>query len=632
MNTKTDIPQSERESSGTQFKQNEFRDDVIMMVDDEPLMTGILEVYLEAEGYENFIAVHDSSIAVESVLREQPDCLFLDLNMPGVDGFEVLTHLRANPETQHLAVIVLTSDTDSETKLKALELGATDFLEKPIDASEVILRLRNTLRAKAYQDQLTYCDALTRLPNRALFQERLESGVEYARQHRFDLALMVVSIDRFQAVNDSLGPMAGDDVLKQIANRLRSASNDGGFDRKGRDQGARCLARLGGDEFAISIPGRLGKSEVVEIAEDILDELRKPFDYRGKQVFLTASVGLARYSHDAGEASLLLKCAGAATESAKKQGGNMMQQFSKEITANADARRSLEADLHNALEKKELRLHFQPQIEVDTGRVSGMEALVRWHHPTRGLVVPDEFIPLAEESDLIRAIDSWVLEEACRQTRALHTAGYRGLNISVNVSARQFENPDLAWFVSNACAQSGVPPRSLTLELTESLVMADTVKAAKMLQQLKDIGVTISIDDFGTGYSSLAYLKRFPIDELKIDRSFIMEIPTRKDDSAIVKAVIAMARSLDLKVVAEGVETAAQMQFLKENNCHSAQGHVILEALPKQEFTSFLAQNWGKTGTSTGTGQEGMSTASRTEAVARPEMQRTTQADGNGQR
>jgi EAL domain-containing protein (putative c-di-GMP-specific phosphodiesterase class I) len=210
-------------------------------------------------------------------------------------------------------------------------------------------------------------------------------------------------------------------------------------------------------------------------------------------------------------------------------------------------------------------------------------------------VYPDFFIPMAEENDLIMAIDSWVLAEACSQTRTYHTNGFRGLNISVNVSARQFQNPDLAWSVANACARAGLPPRALTLELTESLVMEDTEKAAKMLQQLKDIGVTISIDDFGTGYSSLAYLKRFPIDELKIDRSFIMEIPGNRDDAAIVCAVIAMARSLDLRVVAEGVETPGQLQYLKSIECHAAQGHVIAKAAPEPDFGAFLAENWSKT-------------------------------------
>ncbi|MEE4658835.1 MAG: diguanylate cyclase, partial [Halieaceae bacterium] len=333
--------------------QNEFRDDIIMMVDDEPLMISVLEVYLQEQGFEHFIAVNDSTQAMDTILRERPDCVFLDLNMPEVDGFEILEKIRSTPEIQHLAAIVLTSDTDPETKLKALELGATDFLEKPIDSSELILRLRNTLRAKAYQDQLTYYDGLTRLPNRTFFLERLGASIQHAKQRRNDLALVMLSIDRFQAVNDSLGPMAGDEVLKAIAGRLRKIINDAGAGaHKSQDYGDRILARMGGDEFAIALPGRMSKSEVVELTDEIRNALRKPFDYQGKQVFLTTSMGMARYPHDAGETGQLLKSAGAARELAKKNGGNSLEQYSKDITAKADARRSLEAELHDALEKE----------------------------------------------------------------------------------------------------------------------------------------------------------------------------------------------------------------------------------------------------------------------------------------
>ncbi len=581
-------------SSTYQQGQNEFRDDIIMMVDDEPLMLEVLEVYLQEQGYRHFIAVNDSTKAVDTILRERPDCVFLDLNMPEVDGFEILERIRSTPEIQHLAAIVLTSDTDPETKLKALELGATDFLEKPIDSSELLLRLRNTLRAKAYQDQLTYYDALTRLPNRTFFLERLQASVEHARERHADLALLMVSIDRFQRVNDSLGPMAGDEILKHMAGRLRKLVHDAGVDaHKSQDYGDQVLARMGGDEFAIALPGRLTRSEVMDLAEEIREEVRKPFEYQGHQVFLTASLGMARYPHDAGEPGVLLKSAGAARELARQAGGDVLQQYTKEMTANADARRSLEAELHTAIKKHQLALHYQPQIDTSTGKMIGMEALVRWHHPRRGIIMPDQFIPLAEENGLIVEIDAWVLKYACTKTRAMHKAGFRDLNISVNVSARQFGNPDLVWSVADACSEAGLAPRFLTLEITESLVMEDTEAAAKMLRQLKDIGITVSIDDFGTGHSSLAYLKRFPIDELKIDRSFITEIPDNEDDAAIVKAVIAMAHTLDLRVVAEGAETQSQLDFLKLNHCHAAQGYVISRALPEREFIAFAMKNLG---------------------------------------
>ncbi len=577
------------------IEHEEFHNDIIMMVDDEPLMLGILEVYLVQAGYRNFIALDDSTRAVQLIKEEKPDCLFLDIHMPEVNGFEILEAVRADPETRQLSVIVLTSDTDPATKLKALEMGVTDFLEKPVDSSELVLRLRNALIAKAYRDQLTYYDGLTRLPNRVLFQQRLEAGVTSAQRSSSGLTLMIVSVDRFQNVNDSLGPMAGDAVLVQIAQRLGELTRDAGYDqRKGQEGTARCLGRLGGDEFAISLPGIVGEDQIAEIGDQVTQVMKRPFEVQGEEVVLTASLGIARFPTDSIEASQLLKHAGAAKEVAKKEGRNTLQYYTSEFTERANERRSMEADLHKALDSHQLRLHFQPQLDTASGRVTGMEALVRWRHPTRGMVQPDQFIPLAEENDLILAIDGWVIEEACRQTRAWHLAGYEGLQVSVNVSARQFRQPDLAEQIREACQRAELAPSCLTVELTESLVMGNLDKTARLLHELKDIGVTVSIDDFGTGYSSLAYLKRFPIEELKIDRSFIGGVPGNHEDSAIVRAIVAMARSLELEMVAEGVETTDQYQFLEELQCDRVQGLLLAAPLRDAEFVSFLAKNWNQ--------------------------------------
>ena len=570
-----------------------FHDEVIMMVDDEPLMLGILEVYLFQEGYRNFIPIDDSTKALGLIHQEKPDCVFLDIHMPEVNGFEILEAIRSNPETRHMSVIVLTSDTDPATKLKALELGVTDFLEKPIDASELILRLRNALIAKAYRFELTYYDGLTRLPNRSLFLERLRTGVTHAQQNQSGLALMMVSIDRFQQVNDSMGPMAGDAILQQIARRIGEVVMDAGYDkRKGQESNARCLGRLGGDEFAVSLPGIVDSEAIADISNQIREVIKQPFEYNGEEIFLTASLGIARYPDDSSEADQMLRHAGAATDKAKKEGRNTLQYYTSEMTEQANERRSIEADLHKALESHQLRLHFQPQMGTESGKIHGVEALVRWRHPKRGLVQPDQFIPLAEENDLIVAIDGWVIEEACRQTRAWHNAGFDGLHVSVNLSARQFRQPELPSLISKACERANLGPQFLTVELTESLIMGDLDQTAKLLHELKAIGVAISVDDFGTGYSSLAYLKRFPIDELKIDRSFLVDTPHDSDDRAIVTAVVAMGHSLGLEVVAEGVETEDQLRFLSELGCDRVQGLFLGAPLRDSEFVSLLMQNW----------------------------------------
>jgi EAL domain-containing protein (putative c-di-GMP-specific phosphodiesterase class I) len=319
--------------------------------------------------------------------------------------------------------------------------------------------------------------------------------------------------------------------------------------------------------------------------------MRKVFVFEGNEIFPTVSIGITRFPEDSSETESLVKHAGAANELAKQKGRNNFQFYSAEMSTRADERRSLEADLHHALEREELRLYYQPQIDTQSGKVIGMESLLRWQHPTRGLVLPLDFIPLAEENGLIIPIGEWVMKEACRQTRAWQIQGLDSLAVSVNVSARQFRKPGLSRIVEEALANSELDPRYLVIEITEGLVMEDIEMTSKVLHEIKENGVSISVDDFGTGYSSLSYLKRFPIDELKIDRSFLMDIPASEDDSAIVKAVIAMSNSLELNVVAEGVETEEQLAFLRKLNCNALQGYLFSVPLPEQEFSAFVINN-----------------------------------------
>jgi diguanylate cyclase (GGDEF)-like protein len=510
-----------------------------------------------------------------------------------------LRAIRANENTQHLAVIVLTSATDSATKLKALELGATDFLEKPIDSSELALRLRNTLTVKAYQDQLAYYDGLTGLPNRTSFLDRLNWSVAHAQRTDTGFSVMNISMDRFHHINDSLGPLAGDCILKQVAERLRGVIK---VVEAGREMGQEGLsasaARIGGDDFSVLLPGLVDIDEITRIGEQVLAVMKDVFVFEGDEIHSTSSIGVARYPADSGETELLIKHAGAANALAKKKGRNNCQFYSAEMTAKADARRALEVDLHRALEQEQFQLYYQPQVDTGTSRIVGMEALVRWIHPERGSVPPDQFIPLAEEIGLILPLGEWVIKQACSQTRTWQLAGMGELEVSVNVSARQFKQPGLAQVVRDACNSCELDPGYLVLEMTEGLVMEDIEKTAKLLEEIKQIGVTISIDDFGTGYSALAYLKQFPIDELKIDQSFVADIPSNGEDSAIVKAVVAMSHSLDLRVVAEGVETEHQLNYPRNLNCDAIQGHFFCQPLAATEFEEFVRQNRASTGSS----------------------------------
>ena len=351
-------------------------DATIMMVDDEPLMLDVLELYLIEEGYRNFVAVDQSTQAISILQSEKPDVVFLDINMPEVDGFEILKAIRSDRNTQHLPVIVLTSDTDAATKLKALALGATDFLEKPIDSSELALRLINTLTAKAYQDQLAYYDGLTGLPNRTLFIERLNGAVAYARRTQSGLSVMTVSMDRFQNVNDSLGPLAGDRMLREAAARLRKViKRRAVYGQADSGKLSKTLARIGGDEFSILLPDLVDDKEIANISRQILDAMRKVFVFEGNEIFPTVSIGITRFPEDSSETESLVKHAGAANELAKQKGRNNFQFYSAEMSTRADERRSLEADLHHALEREELRLYYQPQVDTQSGKVIGMESL-----------------------------------------------------------------------------------------------------------------------------------------------------------------------------------------------------------------------------------------------------------------
>lgn len=569
-----------------------FYDAVIMMIDDEPLVMDVLQTCLEEHGYHFFIKIEDSTTAVDAVFNERPDVVLLDLNMPEVDGFAILKALRENPDTRFLSVIVLTSSNDSNTKLKALEMGATDFLAKPVDRSELVLRIRNTLTVKAYQDQLAYYDTLTQLPNRKLFLDRLDWALKCAAREKDQVAVLNIAIDRFQQVNELLGTQAGDELLVDVSLRLlKSLRETDTVSRGGSEAAWRNIARLSGDEFSILLTDLKNEGQIVAIAERLRAGLREPFHIRQREIYITASIGIAVFPKDADTTDTLMKHAGAATAYAKEKGRDCYQFFSAKINAVAQQRMNVEHSLRRVLERSELDLYYQPKICAATGEVKGAEALLRWQHPQRGFIPPYEFIPVAEDSGMIIPIGEWVLRHACEQNVQWQKKGLEGLSISVNVSAQQFRDNRFPLIVQNVLSDTAMDPERLILEITERVLMGDRDRVGDLLFKIKTIGALLSIDDFGTGYSSLSYLKTFPIDELKIDRSFIVDTPTDGDSAAIVRTIVAMARSLDLQVVAEGVEDEAQVQFLRELGCDQIQGYYFAKPMPAQEFEAFFRQH-----------------------------------------
>ncbi len=442
-----------------------------------------------------------------------------------------------------------------------------------------VVRVADITERKAAEDRIRYLaqhDDLTGLPNRAFLHQALTAAIERARRHDRRLALLFMDLDRFKLINDSFGHAVGDEVLQVTAQRLRTSL-----------RAADTIARLGGDEFVVLVEDFANEADLAGISQKLLGACSQPFHRDGHEFALTVSVGLSTYPDDGKDIDTLFKAADSAMYRAKESGKNTYRFYSPQLNAHAFERLSLESALKRAASRGELRLYYQPKLEISTGTVTGAEALVRWEHPERGLLQPAQFVPLAEESGLIDEIGAWVLGEACRQGRAWRAQGLDDLVIAVNLSARQFLKGDVLGQVTRALAEADLDPEHLELELTESTVMSNPEVAATMLMDLTRLGVGIAIDDFGTGYSSLAQLKRFPVATLKIDRSFIQDLPDDPEASAITQAVLALARSLRLRVVAEGVEFPRQLVFLAAHGCDFAQGFCVARPMPAAEFEQF---------------------------------------------
>jgi len=420
-------------------------------------------------------------------------------------------------------------------------------------------------------------DALTGLPNRTVFFDHMTMAIASAFRNGKCFAVMFVDLDRFKDVNDSLGHMVGDELLKMVGKRLKSSI------RK-----IDTVARFGGDEFTIILPEINHDHDAAVISEKILERLSSPFTVEGQELFVGASIGITVYPNDAKDEITLLRNADMAMYRAKEEGRNTYRFFSPEMSAKVTQRMQMEVDLRRALEGDELFLVYQPIIDISSERVTGMEALLRWNHPQRGLIQPDDFISLAEETGLIGPIGEWVLGTACKQANDWLVEGLPALRLSVNVSSQQLKHGLSGETIARQLAETCLPPDSLTLEITESLVMADTGEATAWLAAIQEIGVSLSIDDFGTGFSSLSYLKRIPADFVKIDRSFIAGITDNTEDEVLVKAIISLAHAMGFQVIAEGVETAEQLEFIKPLNCSYVQGFYYSKPLSKVEFEQFL--------------------------------------------
>jgi diguanylate cyclase (GGDEF)-like protein len=547
-------------------------------------------------------------MAGQAVAEGRPYVMaFVDMRMPpGWDGLETIEQLwKTDPDVQ---VVICSAHTDYDWTEVVERLGHSDkllVLRKPAEPIEVLqcatalsrkwenerlvkdhvgrleevitVRTHGLEAANRQLRHLTTHDALTGLPNRVLLDDRLAQAMALADRDSRSFALMVCDLDRFKLINDSLGHRAGDELLQEVARRLSAVART-----------ADTVARFGGDEFVLVGSSLADAEDAMQLAARAIEVLRAPVRVAGIDVHVSPSIGIALYPEDGASIEALLAHADAAMYAAKHQGRGSVQRYLPGMHAGIEDRVQMESELHQAIELKQFELHYQPKVDTRTGVVRSAEALIRWVHPSRGLVSPADFIPLAEECGLIGAIGEWVIREACRQARAWQEEGVPSLRISVNLSASQFREVGLVDSIRRALDDVGLLARYLEVELTESAVMSDPEQSVAILEQLSAMGVLVSVDDFGTGYSSMSYLRRFPIDKLKIDRVFINEIASRPEDASIVRAIVSLAHSLNLKVVAEGVETSAQLDFLKTAGCDEYQGFHYSRPLPADQFQRLI--------------------------------------------
>jgi diguanylate cyclase (GGDEF)-like protein len=587
----------------------------ILVVDDNPAKRLALVSVLESLD-QNLVLAGSGQDALRLLLSHDYAVILLDVKMPDMDGLETAKLIRSRERSKHTPIIFVTSYVQEEMDLlQGYSLGAVDFVFTPIipdilrakvsvfvdvyHKTQIIKRYgqqletlveerTSALKAEIAEHVLTqerlhhlaHHDALTGVPNRLLFVDHLQQALERSQWHERVVAVLFLDADRFKLVNDTMGHEAGDRLLKEASARLLACVRSGDT-----------VARFGGDEFAILLNDLASPNDIVPIAGKLLAALRPPFIVDGHEFFITGSIGISIYPNDGQDTAALLKNADIAMYRAKEQGGNIFQFYQADMNAHALKRFELETSLRYALERQEFVLHYQPQFDLKGGGISGLEALIRWQRPGSGLVPPMEFIPLLEETGLIVQVGEWALRAACMQHHAWRAAGLPPLRVAVNISARQFNGNNLMKTIRRIMQDSGMASEFLEIEITESVLMKNAELAIDELQEMSAMGVRLAIDDFGTGYSSLSRLKRFPIDVLKIDQTFVRGIISDPNDAAIVSAIITMAHALGIKVVAEGVETREQLEFLNARDCDFVQGYYFSRPLPGDEIESLFKKS-----------------------------------------
>jgi diguanylate cyclase (GGDEF)-like protein len=614
----------------------------VLIIDDTPANLGVVVEHLEAHGFRVMVA-QEGQEGLGRAESFQPDLILLDVMMPGIDGFETCRRLKASAGTRDIPVIFMTASADIQDKVSGFSVGGVDYITKPFQLEEVLVRVNTHLALRAAQQRLAeqnvqlqqeiarrqqaetamqqandaledrvmertaelvrtnlsltqeiaerkhaegrisfmaHHDALTGLPNRALLEDRLNQAIAQTRRHPNEMvAVLYIDLDYFKIINDSIGHQLGDRLLQEVAARLEKSV-----------RATDSVARFGGDEYVICLAALTDSNDAAEAAIKTMECLNLPFVVDGHELHVSASIGISLYPADGREVTTLIRAADTAMYHAKQKGRENYQFFTASLHEAVQRRVALTNRLRRAIAQNEFSVYYQPQVDIESGRIFSAEALLRWNQPGKGPISCIDFIAIAEETGLILTIGEWVLRQACAQLKHWHDTGHPAMRVAVNLSAKQFSQPNLTELVAQVIKEFDLPIDALELEITESMLMQPSQDNMAIMTELNGMGVRLSIDDFGTGYSNLSYLQHFPIHALKIDRSFVIEINRDPHESAIVTAIIAMAHSLHLNVIAEGVDSAEQVAFLKSRGCLAVQGFYYSMAVPADSLGRLLDQ------------------------------------------
>lgn len=552
----------------------------ILVVDDDRSMRIALSKAVAQDNYVLELA-RNGQHALELSQRRMPDLILMDALMPEMDGFIACRRIRQLPGGEEVPILMITGLEDEHSIARAFSAGATDYVPKPVHFAllrQRVARLLQASKAEQHVRKLAYFDTLTGLPNRANLMQTLKVTLNRAIANQTMVAVLFLDLDRFKLINDTLGHDAGDLLLKAAADRIRRCVRESDF-----------VARLGGDEFTVVLQDAVSRDNIVQIAEKICKSLADPFVFLRQKMFLSASIGISLFPDDASDITTLFKHADSAMFRAKES-RNHYSFYTHGMEDEIARRIKLENDLRQALGEEQLSLYFQPQFDSSDRQLVGVEALLRWNHPDRGMLLPDAFVPLAEESQLINEIGFWVVRQACRQACIWHRQGYR-LRVAVNLSARDLEAVDMQMRLGDILREEGATPDMLEIEITETVLLDNPERTIEELRTLRNMGITLAIDDFGSGYSSLNYLRRLPVDLIKIDRSFVADLHTGEENQALVAGIIALTHSIGMKVMAEGVETQAQHDLLVQLGCDYLQGYYFARPLSAEEFEQRFLNN-----------------------------------------